>query len=135
RLLAARQESFLHLRNAVGAFVRRCPLRFRPLSATAPFAPIRRGQGLTAARRLRRTEREHRRMLRNWVGGSGRVPSIPLARPALRVDARHPWRVPSGRTSLLRIYAPAIFVHPCTSSPARPSIRHQGAPPVASFKR
>lgn len=32
------QNGLRHLRNALGAFVWRCPLRFRPLYATAPFA-------------------------------------------------------------------------------------------------
>lgn len=41
-----RQNGLRHLRNALGAFVWRRPLRFRPLSATAPFAPKDGAKGL-----------------------------------------------------------------------------------------
>jgi len=40
------QSGLRHLRNALGAFVPRCPLRFRPLYATAPFAPKVGAKGL-----------------------------------------------------------------------------------------
>lgn len=57
-------------------------LRFRPLSATAPFAPDIGGQGLAASGGLLRAGLERRRMLRNRLAGFGRLgfPSLPLAR-------------------------------------------------------
>ena len=76
------------------------PLRYRPRSATAPFAPVNGAKGLRLRSGLRRAGIGHRRMLRNRLGGFGRVgfPSLPLARG--HWQARLSPSLPRPRTAL-----------------------------------
>lgn len=76
------------------------PLRYRPRSATAPFAPEDGAKGLRLRSGLRRGGIGHRRLLRNRLGGFGRVgfPSLPLARG--HWQARLSPSLPRPRTAL-----------------------------------
>lgn len=76
------------------------PLRYRPRSATAPFAPENGAKGLRLRSGLRRAGIQHRRLLRNRLGGFGRpgFPSLPLARG--HWQARLSPSLPRPRTAL-----------------------------------
>ena len=76
------------------------PLRYRPRSATAPFAPKDGAKGLRLRSGLRRAGIRHRRLLRNRLCGFGRPghPSLSLARG--HWQARLSPSLPRPRTAL-----------------------------------